>query len=324
MNQSRGRITVAVTTYNRPHLIGSAIESVLRQTRPADEIIVVDSGDPEPTRRVVAEYPSVRYLWVEDRGLSSARNTALKIATGDYINFLDDDDWFLPHKLEVQGAVLDSHPDVDVVYCRLHRASPAGNVVGEYLRNHRMPLDMVRALLRENFILAHAPLIRRPCLAAMGGFSEDRASSEEYDGWIRLAVRGARFHFCDEVLAVVRVTPGSMSASRAGMVRKIETGYRNNSELLKAYRDDAGREWWLASPAYRLGRYALEQEDLATARAELHRALAHDPTHRNARLYLTLTSLPAAVRSAILNVRRLKRLTVKALVNCSGLESRWE
>src|SRR4051812_23989650 len=115
----KGTISVIITTFNRPNLVSTAIESVLNQTRPADEIIVIDEGDPKHTRQVVEGFPSVRYFWKEDDGLSGARNAGLQLATGDYINFLDDDDWFLPRKLEVQGSLLDGKEAIDAVYCRL-------------------------------------------------------------------------------------------------------------------------------------------------------------------------------------------------------------
>lgn len=320
---TQGKTSVVITTFNRPHLVSTAIESVLNQTYPAHEVIVVDEGESTPTKQVVERFPGVRYFWKQDDGLSGARNAGLKLATGDYINFLDDDDWILPRKLEVQCKILDQNPHIDVVYCRLYRALPDRTVVGEYLRNHRIPSNFLQALLQENFILAHAPLIRRQTLLGIGGFDADSSSSEEYDGWIRLALSGARFHFCDEVLAVVRAVEGSMSSNLPRLLRKIETGYLKNREALRPYRDQGGREWWLASPAYRLGRLALEQGDIQGARRELCRALNHNPWHWSARLYLVLAGLPAPICRFILRFRGLKRRLLGVLNRTLARESRW-
>jgi len=320
---SRYTISVVITTFNRPECLDTAIQSVVAQTRPPDEIIVVDEGESAPTRAVVDKYPGVRYVWKEDDGPSGARNAGLALASGDLINFLDDDDWFLPRKLEIQAALFESHPEADVVYCRLRKVTPDQQFLGEYLTNHRPPKDFLLSLLRENFILTHSALVRRKSLKAVGGFDPDRDSSEEYEGWIRMALAGANFLFCDEVLGAVRVSPGSLSSNRYSMFKKIEKGYRRNREALRPFRDRAGREWWMAGPAYNRGRYALENGDLSIARESLKQALHHNPLHGHALMYLAFSMLPGQLRRLLLSARSLKRYAVSVLTRILGGESRW-
>jgi glycosyltransferase involved in cell wall biosynthesis len=211
-----GSVSVVITAYNRADLLPVTIESVLNQTRPPREVILVDDGSTDSTPEVAARFPTVHYVRQENQGVGAARNRGLSLASGDYVNFLDDDDWFLPPKLERQGAILDTKPEVGLVYCRLERGATPGELTGSCLDGHRPPSDPVRAILEENFILLHAPLVRRELLDRIRGFSTERAieSCADYDCWLRLLVSGARIEFCDEILAGLRVTAESMSSDR--------------------------------------------------------------------------------------------------------------
>lgn len=318
----QGTISVIVTAHNRPEAVGTAIRSALSQTRPPDELIVVDDGSSEDVRAAVSQYPGARYVWQQNAGPAAARNTGLRMASGDYVNYLDDDDWFLPDKLRTQSSILDHDPTADLVYCRVARATAPGRVVGEYLRGHRQPADAVVGLLRENFVLMHAPLVRRERLLEIGGFDASLPVCEDYDCWLRLALAGARFRFCDRVLAVVRVSPASVSADRTKVLRVQQQLFAKNASQLAGYRR-GDREWWLARPAYTLGRQAFAAGDLVTARRRFAEALTHDPTHRHARLYHGLSYAPAPVRSLVGIGQRLKQAAVTRLGPLVGVESRW-
>src|SRR5271170_6765685 len=90
--RDRATATVIITTYNQVHFLADAIDSVLAQTRPADEIVVVDDGSTDNPERVVAKYPDVHLIRQENRGVSSARNVGLRSCTNSHIVFLDADD----------------------------------------------------------------------------------------------------------------------------------------------------------------------------------------------------------------------------------------
>src|SRR3990170_4898248 len=102
------RVSVAIAAYNRAELLRPTIQSILAQTAPAFEIIVVDDGSTDHTSEVCAGFPAVRYIYQENKGVSAARNTGLRVATGEWIAFCDSDDLWTPDKLEIQLAAMDA------------------------------------------------------------------------------------------------------------------------------------------------------------------------------------------------------------------------
>ncbi|MCB1713751.1 MAG: glycosyltransferase family 2 protein, partial [Candidatus Competibacteraceae bacterium] len=97
-------ISVIIPAHNRAHTLPRALDSVLAQTRPADEVILVDDGSTDDTAALLqAHYPTVRYLHQPNQGVSAARNSGIRLARGDWIALLDSDDAWLPHKLACQA-----------------------------------------------------------------------------------------------------------------------------------------------------------------------------------------------------------------------------
>ncbi|MFZ9011987.1 MAG: glycosyltransferase family 2 protein, partial [Anaerohalosphaeraceae bacterium] len=107
------KISVVIPAYNAEKHIGRAIDSVLAQTRPADEVIVIDDGSSDATAEVVRSYgDKIMFIHQENAGASVARNTGIKAATSDWIAFLDADDEWLPNKLQLQVSQLKRNPDL--------------------------------------------------------------------------------------------------------------------------------------------------------------------------------------------------------------------
>lgn len=109
-------ITAAIPAYNAERYLGQAIESVLAQTHPCAEIIVVDDGSSDGTAEVAAAFPGVRYIYQANQGDAGARNRAITEATGDLIAFLDADDVWKPEKLRLQAEMFRSKPSLGMVY----------------------------------------------------------------------------------------------------------------------------------------------------------------------------------------------------------------
>ena len=109
-------VSVLVTAFNAEHYLAEAIESALGQTYPNVEIVVVDDGSTDGTFDVIRRYPQVRAHRQERGGIGAARNTAVGMATGDFLTFLDADDRFPPDKLDVQLRAFDVDPMLDAVY----------------------------------------------------------------------------------------------------------------------------------------------------------------------------------------------------------------
>ena len=116
-------VSVIVPTYNRGNVIGRAVKSILRQTWPHFEIIIVDDGSTDGTKAIVDELGDsrIRYMLLEQNaGVAHARNVGIQEAKYEYIAFLDSDDEWLPKKLELQmKRMLRCADEVGMVYCRL-------------------------------------------------------------------------------------------------------------------------------------------------------------------------------------------------------------
>lgn len=111
-------VSVIIPTYNCGSYVAETIDSVLWQTHPRREVIIVDDGSTDDTPRVVERYGSaVTYIRQANAGVGAARNAGLGAASGDYVAFLDSDDVWLPEKLEIQLAVAARHPDSGLVVC---------------------------------------------------------------------------------------------------------------------------------------------------------------------------------------------------------------
>lgn len=111
-------ISIILPTYNRSHLLSSAIDSVLFQDYTNFELIIVDDGSTDDTKVLLQQYndPRIITIFQENKGVSSARNAALKIAHGQYIAFLDSDDLYNQHKLTAQLKFFEQNPSVDLIY----------------------------------------------------------------------------------------------------------------------------------------------------------------------------------------------------------------
>jgi glycosyltransferase involved in cell wall biosynthesis len=211
------RVSVIIPTYNRAHLLGAAIESVLAQNYPDVEIIVADDGSTDNTAEVVMRHGSqVVYLPLPHRGLPAApRNAALALASGDYVAFLDSDDLFLPQKLALQAPVLDAKPEVGLVYSDgyFFEDTPE-QITGHALAGLNRPSGAVFGeLLRANFIFMPLILLRRSLLQLTGGFDERPGLlvAEDYDLWLRLALQ-THFHYVPGDVAAIRIHAGNISA----------------------------------------------------------------------------------------------------------------
>jgi len=204
------RVTVAVSTWNRAHLVGRALASVLTQTFTDIEILVVDDGSTDATPEVLARVEDRRLRIVrleQNGGISRARNTAIARARGEWLAFLDDDNEWAPDYLERQLALATARPDADVVYCRAQRRDARTGhdpILPAAIREGRV----VRHLLRGWLPLMSCALIRRSAMEAVGGVDEALKASEDRDLWLRLAQRGD-FAGTPEVLVVRHEHPGT-------------------------------------------------------------------------------------------------------------------
>ena len=193
-------VSVIIPAYNADQFIAQAIQSVLDQTYRSYEIIVVDDGSTDDTKDILRGFADqIHSCFQENCGPSAARNAGIKIAQGEYICFLDADDIWVPHKLEVQLAYMECHADIDFVFSD-HQDFNAGDVLpGSFLKDRMIFEDSLikegpiqnafLMLLQENFISTPTVMVKKACFEETGLFDEDLRSVEDRDLWLRIAAK---------------------------------------------------------------------------------------------------------------------------------------
>ncbi len=180
------RFSVIIPVYNRPKLVRRAIESVLNQTRPADELIVVDDGSTDATPDVLARFiPDIKLISQPNRGVSAARNTGIRAARGNWIALLDSDDEWLPDKLEGDEAFIRRYPQYrlfqsEEIWIRNgRRVNPKAKhqKYGGYIFRQSLPLCIISP---------SAAVMERSLLEETGLFDESFPVSEDYELWLRI------------------------------------------------------------------------------------------------------------------------------------------
>jgi glycosyltransferase involved in cell wall biosynthesis len=203
------RISAVIPCYNGAKFLPDAIHSVLTQTRPVHEVIVVDDGSSDGSAAIAREMGAKCIQLPGNSGPSAARNRGIREADGDVIAFLDADDfWMSMHCAEVV-SLLDRHPECSVAFSRTFTFGEEESVSPVYLAADT-PTAAIWPLLRENMVKQSAAVVRRSALVEHGGYDESRWYSEDYDLWLRLA-RHAPFVGTNVVTSNHRVHPGQLS-----------------------------------------------------------------------------------------------------------------
>ena len=183
------RISVAITTFQRRHLVPDAIASAIAQERPAEEIIVVDDGSSDGSADLIEREfgPAVRLVRQRNRGVAAARNAAAALARGDLVAFLDDDDRWLPNHLATIEALARRHPAAVLISTCDNAWFGGRQTVAE-----AVCLDMAEALLLGTHWVGppSGVAVRRDAYAAVGGSDEQLPSGEDLDLYLRLSLLG--------------------------------------------------------------------------------------------------------------------------------------
>ncbi|MFC1850432.1 glycosyltransferase family 2 protein [candidate division CSSED10-310 bacterium] len=196
-------VTVIITTYNRAEMVCEAIESVLQQTIIPEQIIVVDDGSTDHTKKRLAAYHHhISYVWQAHSGISVARNFGLQHSAGQFIAFLDSDDLWLKNKLEIQLETMRNNPDeminfTDEIWLR------AGRKVNQKLRHQKLSGWIFEPSLHLCLVSPSSALMRRKLFEIIGYFDETLPVCEDYDFWLRVAHRFP-FQFIAQKLIIKR------------------------------------------------------------------------------------------------------------------------
>jgi GT2 family glycosyltransferase len=208
-------LTIVTPALNSAETVGQALESVRAQGLGPEEVehLVVDGGSDDATAELAGAMPGVRVVSEPDRGLSDAMNKGVRMARGDWIGWLNADDYYLPGSLAKVTAAIAAHAEADWITGICPIVDAEGNAIRTgvtaykrfFLRRHSFP-----SLLVQNYVAAPATFVRRAALIEAGGFDERFRYSMDYDLWLRLARRSAPL-VIDEPLAVFRMAEGSLS-----------------------------------------------------------------------------------------------------------------
>ena len=224
--------SVVIAARDAARFLPAALDSVLAQTAPPDEIIVVDDASSDGTAELLAQSyaSSVRVIQGEGRGAATARNQGLRAARGEAVAFLDADDVCRPERLARQLAALEDDADAALVFCALAYIDEAGEPLGREVRCPEYDrAGFFGQLLERNRIgSTSAAMARKAALLEVGGFDEALAFNEEYDLWLRLATRGP-LAYLDEVLVEYRLHPGNISRARDEQRRNEALALRKHS-----------------------------------------------------------------------------------------------
>lgn len=255
-------VTVVIPTYNRSQELRRALGCLALQTDPDFDVFVCDDGSSEDIQTVVDEFRGKLLIDCQridnSGGPARPRNVGLAQAHGDWVSFLDSDDWWLPSRMaSVKPHLGDG---MDVVYHSLSvTRSPTANQVGTGDAQLGQPLrdtDALTHMLRYgNPLPTSATLVRTALMREIGGFDDRRelASVEDFDAWMRLAAKGARFRYVTECLGFYWVGEDNISAFTTRQYERQRALFERQLSLIpKSYRRRARSNF-----NYLLGSYEL-------------------------------------------------------------------
>ena len=180
-----------IPTYNRRDLLPRALDSVLAQTHPVDEIVVIDDGSTDDTGDMLQQRygDRVRHVWQANAGVSAARNHGMRLARGRHLALLDSDDTWLPAKTALQLAFLEAHPDFGMVLCDVERVDGEYRHIDVFRRRDVIREDgwALRWLIHNPALVPASAMLRRQVVEQIGGFDEALRTAEDLEFHLRVA-----------------------------------------------------------------------------------------------------------------------------------------
>ena len=245
-------IVAIIPLYNGAKYIGDSLPSVLHQTRPADEIIVIDDGStdrgPDLVRELAQQHPRIQLIRKDNGGQSSARNLGVERSSSELIAFLDQDDMWRPTHLEVLAEAFDSdaHLNLGWVYSDLDQVDEGGEMVTrnflQTISTDHPKLSLFRCLDRDMFVLPSASVIARTAFQAVGGFDVRLIGYEDDDLFLRMFRHGFANVYIPAALSVWRIHRFSSSYS----IRMARSRLVYATKLFETFLDEPERDLYYA------------------------------------------------------------------------------
>jgi len=241
-------VSIIITTFNHGQYIEKAIKSALAQSYTNTEIIIVDDGSTDNTEQIVKSFSGIVYFHQKNGGLSNARNTGIRICKGEYIVFLDADDWLFPEAVRSNVALISINPTVGFVGGRHYRLHTSENLI--YL-SPSIPTDKdyyQLFLAMGNFVQMHAAVMFKRKILLQYFYNESLRTCEDYDIYLRISRRHPIL-FHDEIIAAYRIHNSNMSSNVVNMLKdalfvlKQQLPYISSPEESQAFKK--GQNFWV-------------------------------------------------------------------------------
>jgi hypothetical protein len=218
-------VSIIIPAYNVTNYIGDALNSVLAQTFTDYEVIVINDGslDSEALERTLVPYMSrIVYLRQENQGVSAARNRGILSARGTFLAFLDGDDTWLPHYLDVQVSRIQADPTIDVLYPNVVMFGESSEAGEEFMTICPSRGEVTfESLVLQECNVSNCSIARRDTIIRAGLFDEALRCVEDFDLWLRVIKLGCRITYHRDVLARYRRRGASLTADPIGLSKHV-------------------------------------------------------------------------------------------------------
>lgn len=286
-------ISVVIPTHNRAKLLIKCLDSLVLQTFKDFEVIVIDDASKENISEVAMSYKdklNLTYIRNEDSmgGPARPRNIGIEASKGEWIAFLDNDDWWYPNKLE---RVVAQFEKADVIYHELDVYDAEGKFMYKTSSRQVHSPVLVDLLVNSNAITNSSAVARKKLILSVGGIDEakDLIAVEDYDLWMQLARKSEKFLFLNEFLGGYYVGEGNISKSSDVQIKRLDAVFgKSMKHLSKVDHKEAE-----ATLAYSKGYCYFQMADGVNARREFAQSI------KSASLKMKLKSMARYLQSII-------------------------
>ena len=207
------KLSVIIPAYNSSQYIEETLKSVLSQTSPAYEIIVIDDGSTDNTAEIVSRYP-VKLIKKTNEGPSKTRNRGIFESTGNWVAFLDSDDLWHEDKIASIKSIIEKNPNTGMLSTGFFIGNPKDgwqNIASRKLFDPDG--SFFRQVYRRSFIATSSVVIKKEVLDKVGGFDSTLLIAEDLDLWLRIALNRTNYHYLKERLLYYRVHDSSITSN---------------------------------------------------------------------------------------------------------------
>lgn len=305
------RVSVIIPTYNRSGLLVKAVSSVLNQTFKDLEVLIIDDGSTDDTKQRIEGLGESRIRYIrnsKNMGVSGSRNVGITSSLSDYIGFLDDDDEWLPEKLERQVGILDNSPsNVGLVYTGTLSVDLAtGGLIETTIPRYKG--NVLNDLVFLNFIPTSSVLARRECFTKVGLFDENLSYGEDFDLWIRISTEFL-IDYIQDPLAIHKDHPQTTTANNKKVAVNVRRILDKHSALFASNKKGLSNYLLMMGTAY------CYDGNLSEGRKAIADAIKAQPLDLRLYYNLALTLIgPGMYR----NIKRLKYNLIQTVQNYMG------